>query len=123
MGCDIHLYIEYQKKGINDWKIFGDEFRLPRDYDMFGILARVRNKTKYSFKPKGIPTDFSEINIANVPDYHSHSWLNYFEFSEAVAQYEKYYGNCYLEYRIIEEILLKFDVELFPARVVFWFDN
>lgn len=60
MGCDIHMFIEYKKPNANDrWRSFGKEFRLNRNYLMFGILAQVRCVTTFSFEPKGIPEDLA----------------------------------------------------------------
>ncbi len=119
MGCDIHLYIEQQK--YNTWKAFGGEYGLPRDYDMFGVLARVRNKTKYSYKPKGIPEDFSEdVDYVNG---HNHSWLTVIEYENAIKQYIDYYSFPQMEYFIIGLILRYLENNGRAARVVFWFDN
>jgi len=102
MGCDIHLYVE--KKENDEW-ISADIWELndntldvsydkkiynERNYNLFAILANVRNG--YGFAgintgdefvpisiPKGLPTDCDErIKIVSDMwgcDGHSHSWL------------------------------------------------
>ena len=63
MGCDIHLHIETRrKKRANDeliWFPFGGEFRLWRNYDLFGRLAGVRSATPALVKARGIPDDLA----------------------------------------------------------------
>lgn len=56
MGCDIHAYLEYKNKGTDKgyWQNFGAQFRLDRNYLMFGLLANVRNDGAI-IQPKGIP--------------------------------------------------------------------
>jgi len=103
MGCDIHLFVEVKGKD-GKWRIrrkseevkIGDSFSYKRslfdpgrNYDLFAILANVRNgfgfagvKTGDGFipmsKPKGIPDDASDYYMKKAEDYgcdgHSHSW-------------------------------------------------
>lgn len=101
MGCDIHLYVEYKKtvNGIPDWysgdylmvnPYYGEEDEpkyniVPlyddRNYDLFAILADVRNycNNKYISLPKGLPDDItketSEENLYWGNDGHSHSYF------------------------------------------------
>lgn len=55
MGCDTHMYIEYRKKGNEDWSPYGGRINPGRNYFIFGILAQVRCETEFSFPPKGLP--------------------------------------------------------------------
>lgn len=113
MGCDIHLFVEAKKDGkwesADSWELDGDyeppEFKVPygkrfydgRNYNLFSILANVRNgygfagcKTGEGFvpisMPKGIPDDASERVSAGSEswgdDGHSHSWLTLREIFE-----------------------------------------
>lgn len=110
MGCDIHMYVEYQKsvcdkiKWINGdyfkpnpyFKQFEDEEQFSRmelhgnrNYTLFATLAGVRDNTGKIVpvaEPKGIPEDASEyVNecAANWEgDGHTHSWLNLAELKE-----------------------------------------
>lgn len=104
MGCDIHLYAEKRVNGVwvtaDEWRevpkweeahmerinsFYGD-----RNYDLFAILADVRNghgfagvKTGEGFvpisDPRGIPEDCSPEYRREVEswggDGHSHSWV------------------------------------------------
>lgn len=103
MGCDIHLYVE--KKIDGQWQILGDfereenddggtwisggRFYSGRNYNLFAILADVRNgrgfagcKTGEGFQPisepRGVPDDASPEYKAIVDqwdvDGHSHSF-------------------------------------------------
>lgn len=62
MGCDIHLYIEYQPKDKtqrytpNQWHSFGGRLNPGRDYQLFGKLAGVREEGAL-FEAKGYPDD------------------------------------------------------------------
>lgn len=103
MGCDIYIYAEVRSKGVGDnaltcWQKVGDVFDSDlgktdqpykgRNYDLFGILADVRNGVGFAgcdtgdgFKPideqRGIPKDASpEIkSMSECVDWHSHSYL------------------------------------------------
>jgi hypothetical protein len=105
MGCDIHLYVEKRVDGkwiaadkwtpdeADDGRLCADyasRFYSGRNYDLFAILADVRNghgfagvKTGSGFNvispPKGIPQDCcAEIRQCVGywdTDGHSHSWL------------------------------------------------
>lgn len=69
MGCDIHAFVEYGRKRVDTygneevyWQNFGSEFRLNRDYFMFGILSKgVRYDTPLSFEAKGLPEDINYV--------------------------------------------------------------
>lgn len=87
MGCDIHTFSE--KKINGKWE-FQKSIDIDRNYDLFSILANVRNgygfagvKTGEGFisisNPKGIPFDASKEYEKEVEEWggdgHSHSWL------------------------------------------------
>ena len=56
MGCDIHVFVEYRskKKESASWMAFGKKFHLPRDYEIFGLMAGVRGGIAI-YPPKGLP--------------------------------------------------------------------
>jgi hypothetical protein len=90
MGCDIHMRAE--TRGPDGWRLVGEEFKSlwgdgltaepwdGRNYDLFSILADVRNG--YGFAgvapPKGTPDDCDPATRAFMESYdvdgHSHSW-------------------------------------------------
>lgn len=116
MGCDIHCYAEVYKG--NKWYKVGNRFKNPwyrpgetdkwnheftdqpydgRNYDLFAILANVRNgygfagcDTGDGFKPmalpKGLPVDVTKavkkISDDWGEDGHSHSWFYLSELME-----------------------------------------
>lgn len=65
MVCDIHCFIEYERKGVENkygWCPFGREVDPGRDYAVFEALAGVRGKvTKAMFKPRGIPSNLGYV--------------------------------------------------------------
>jgi hypothetical protein len=104
MGCDIHLYVEAKHNGkwvnVDEYEIVHPDttysykkIKYPyydgRNYDLFAILANVRNghgfagiKTGEGFnpisEPKGLPVDVSPEVLHEADgwegDGHSHSW-------------------------------------------------
>jgi len=112
MGTDIHLFIEVKQNGQwqhfdwrkefeienthGDWKSYDWErmmespFGIDRNYDLFAILADVRNRRGFAgaptgagFKPidepRGLPDDITPEVASEAEgwgvDGHSHSWL------------------------------------------------
>ena len=79
MGCDIHLHIEVRVNG--KWEHYSNP-SISRWYDMFAIMANVRNNSgiKPISNPKGLLEDCNLItNIACIDfgsDGHSHSYLS-----------------------------------------------
>lgn len=88
MGCDIHIYAEKRVGG--KWQKATDDIDRGRNYDLFAMLANVRNGTGFAgcdtgdgFKPiampKGLPADVSRAVKKESDgwgvDGHSHSWL------------------------------------------------
>lgn len=99
MGCDIHLYVERKVGEIweacDKWQLdnlenttvdYPDRFYTGRNYELFAILAGVRNRYDVYpiVEPRGIPGDVSS-NIAQEYeswgfDAHTPSWLTLAEF-------------------------------------------
>jgi len=85
MGADIHGFLEVKKK--SEWKCKGE---IPRNrcYDMFGILADVRNFVNAIpiSKPKGTPKNVTKETEEGLEqwfmDGHSYSWLNWNEIEK-----------------------------------------
>jgi hypothetical protein len=104
MGCDIHIFAEVKNKETNKWEKVGNVFKScfdhvkelqdepyeGRNYDLFAILADVRNgrgfagvKTSEGFnpisEPRGLPEDVSnDVNERSESwdsDGHSHSYF------------------------------------------------
>lgn len=103
MGCDIHLFVErkvdgkwisadkwtpypYREEGDvkQFWVAYDDRFYRDRNYDLFGMLANVRNGVwgdgfNPIAAPKGLPCDVSPEVKREYSDWgedgHSHSWL------------------------------------------------
>lgn len=102
MGCDIHFYVERRELGkwvtCDTWEDDDGDLHVPyqksfyhdRNYDLFAILADVRNgrgfagvKTGEGFVPiadqRGIPDDacaqYKTAAESYGADGHSHSWL------------------------------------------------
>lgn len=73
MGCDIHMYVEYRKKGKRTWRSFGGRITPCRWYAMFEKLAGVRgDESKAIVSPRGYPDDAGwEAQSAN------ELWIDY----------------------------------------------
>lgn len=110
MGCDIHLYVEKKVDGVwvsaDEWKSDEDgrmivpyekEFYNDRNYDLFAILANVRNGRGFAgcytgegfnpiADPRGIPDDVCEAVKFEYDawdgDGHSHSYFTVKELLE-----------------------------------------
>ena len=110
MGCDIHLFTEikksinsedkwvnvdnwrynpYYQEGNNNWErmLSVESIYSGRNYELFGILAGVRNRNNDSIDdPRGLPEDVSEVTKKESDrgdgDGHSHSWLTLRELKE-----------------------------------------
>jgi hypothetical protein len=114
MGCDIHLYVEVKTpegwRSADKWTTntedydephtdvdYDDRFYRDRNYDLFAILAGVRDERGFAgcdtgagFNPiapeRGLPSDVSP-NVQKASDQwdcdgHSHSWLTVAELLE-----------------------------------------
>lgn len=157
MGCDIHMYAERRVDG--KWRpLFepvGDEYygyewpvvTKDRDYDLFGVLAGVRNRHVpcITGEPRGLPCDLcEEYARAHAIVYslslgawskesphcclgeHSFSWLSLAEL--VVAGYDRRY-RPHLEHFFRNEVQRLLDqsdclgVNIEDVRVVFGFDS
>ncbi|EAE1475538.1 hypothetical protein DX142_14555 [Listeria monocytogenes] len=95
MGCDIHLMVEVKDRKTNQWTEYdvanGAVKYIGRNYDLFAILANVRNGLGFAgidtgdafipiASPRGVPKDASKNYLSFVEDWgidgHSHSFLN-----------------------------------------------
>lgn len=163
MGCDVHFYVEVKKDGAwqsaDRWKNqadagenayydvdYDERFYTSRNYNLFAILADVRNgygfagiTTGEGFKPidepRGVPNDASNEYKAIVKqwdgDGHSHS---YFTVAELLAydwtQKTKFQDGTSYEYKdcvggFLTETLPQLEKLGRPedVRIVFFFDN
>ncbi len=59
MGCDIHCYVEYRRKGGSYWSDFGSRINPGRNYELFSVLAGVRGNATPLVPPRGIPSDLA----------------------------------------------------------------
>ncbi len=55
VGCDIHLFVEYEENGYLA-SLSAGEIDLPRDYRVFGAVAGLRGDKAPLFPPRGIPS-------------------------------------------------------------------
>lgn len=66
MGCDIHAFLEYRREG-GGWRGWGGQFRLDRNYAVFGMLAQVRCTPVDGYQPRGRPSDMGfEVKHADI---------------------------------------------------------
>lgn len=121
MGCDCTAYVETQD-AAGGWNFAGPHdmdgepapWYVPRNYQLFGLLAGVRDKSVEPISPpRGLPDDVStEVWAAHLEEdeqSHSTSWLTMSELSRCAA--------------IDPDFLFSFD-ELgakHRVRIVFWF--
>jgi hypothetical protein len=69
MGADIHTYLEYRRKPVNEtdeysknWQTFGGRINPGRNYWMFGLMAKgVRSDFKEGIPAKGVPEDIGYV--------------------------------------------------------------
>lgn len=123
MGCDIHNYLEEKIDGkwqlLDKWSEGKDGFihideciDIDRDYDLFAVLADVRNY--YDFipisAPKGLPNDCSSILLKYEYEsnygFHNYSWLTYSEIL-------KYWQDLHYKYVKKEGWVTKKDYDFF----------
>ena len=90
MGCDIHMVAQVKQDG--NWQTV-DRLSISRCYDLFAILAGVRNGCGFSGvptgdgfspidRPRGLPPDFDGTSEDHGLGYHSFSWLSLRELQE-----------------------------------------
>lgn len=97
MGCDIHLRVEILEddKWVDGNLYTADkdlvEFYNGRDYNLFGILADVRNEHFMGAidEPRGLPNDAIAFHIEDLEncDYHSQTYFTYQELLRAIDKY------------------------------------
>jgi hypothetical protein len=81
MGCDIHAMFEWRADSESHYWHNGGDPRTGRCYELFAILANVRNYDDIPFisEPRGIPegcsTEFEVFSKSWGADGHSHSHL------------------------------------------------
>jgi len=155
MGCDIHTNIEYRKP-VNSKPVWTDgneygpnedfgaypeasefmqinEICGNRDYQLFAVLANVRNYYEDQItplsQPRGIPTDSCEAIKAKHEcwDCDAHS-TSYYTLAELVQALPNYPILQELVDALLEryKVLLPQDAPLITyndLRFVFWFDN
>lgn len=88
MGCDIHVLVEV-RSGDNRFHPYQNTLMyIPRDYNLFALLANVRNygKIKPIDTPRGLPSDVCSYvrEMFDDIDLHSHSWIDEYEYRSHV---------------------------------------
>lgn len=163
MGCDIHLYTEINRgKGWENCDYFclsnpldeSPKLRMIelygyRNYDLFAVLADVRNYNNLGYidRPRGIPEDATEYVKKQYDTWYddAHSG-SYFTLKELIDYHEEHkpkhnYGGYILE-PLIDRLKQRADDLYFiynfewdgsrkeealkqakNIRIVFWFDN
>ncbi|EAF5380719.1 hypothetical protein C2890_14200 [Listeria monocytogenes] len=145
MGCDIHLMVEVKDRKTNQWTEYdvadGAIKFIGRNYNLFGILANVRNGFGFAHidtgdafipisNPRGVPKDASKSYLSFVEDWgtdgHSHSFLNLdelqnFEWEE--SYYESTAGFVDNVIPALEKIATDCSCTNEEVRIVFFFDN
>jgi hypothetical protein len=138
MGCDIHLHIEIM---IDDkWEHYSAP-KIDRNYELFGLMAGVRDETIEPIcLPKGIKDieDMTTITRFDMErafsDWHHFSWFNKNEIEKFSEEITKSFikDNGYpvdLEQDIFHLYLFGDDFhgpyrnEIQDVRFIFWFDN
>ncbi len=123
MGCDIHAFIEYGRKG-GGWETFGwCQMNPGRDYEVFGRLADIRGGTSVIGPPRGVPEDISfKTNVDlrdDGSDAHSKSWCTPDEWEKAITTDDPPAPDYFAMLGAMREL----EKRGHQARVVFWFDN
>ena len=132
MGCDIHLHIEVKIQG--EWRHWARTYP-PRNYDMFALMAGVRNRGDITplSEPRGLPDDITFLTRYEADydgnDGHNHSWLNIDEIDKLRQSWsENCSENWDFEWKWVNTYLLGNGFRAVPneniedVRFVFWFD-
>ncbi len=142
MGCYIHIYAE-KRNNNNEWEMYNGKFTADewyekyykkeyinrpfylRNYEMFGILAGVRDHdVELISYPKGIPSDISNGVFLEyrkwLSNVHSESWLTARELIE-YRYSRKFINDNELFFIHLEELKNMDSID--DVRIVFWFDN
>jgi hypothetical protein len=120
MGCDIHFYREIRIKGEKNWNLF-EEIEVNRDYEVFGLLAGVRNNfIEPISEPKGLPESCSKYlkNIFNNGDFHTPSFLD-----ESEVKFLKLLLIENNKGRLLKKLSWIRPGAVEEYRFVFWFDS
>ncbi len=125
MGTDITMYLEQKKENYDRYETIAKLY-IPRYYDLFAIIANVRNNydltMEYVSEPKGLPDNLGVYPTCDLTkdNGHSQSWLNLAEIEKAIAIAKKLPLNfaCFELQRIKH-----FMTGLNEPRIVFWFDS
>lgn len=138
MGCDIHAHFEI--KINNEW-LYYSEPDIDRNYDLFTLMADVRNYDrgiKPISKPRGLPKDITKTTALKnkwwTPDGHSHSWLNSKEVTKVIDWHKKQTDDYlrhsrqwgYLDgngWNWFLKSKQDYPEEIQDFRLIFWFDN
>ena len=127
MGCDITLFLEYKSLTTGHWMSSGGPYPLPRNYDIFALMAGVRSEgRKILYEARGMPSDLSTpVRIAYEKDSgfditHSPSWLCCGEFGLVIDSYKGDKADI-LEYEALLAAMSAFEGCGGKARIVFWF--
>jgi len=153
MGCDIHLFKEYQDNMTKEWQSYDtwyqneDNGMSPiwtadgpgRCYAAFGLLANVREEYSYSYEAKGLPLDacrlVREESDSWGSDAHSHSYLTKIELNsmiiklsilpkDAADDVSRQKSYVFALLRLLEEEPVSIELhDEAVRRIVFWFDN
>lgn len=131
MGCDIHFWVEWQKKD-GTWEEAGEEgeYYSGRHYYLFAHLAGVRNVWGVApiAEPRGLPKDLSGAvreYFGHEDDYtglHDHSWFTLAELLDYAWAEEL----LFFRDEVLKDInRLTTGTGLTPndIRIVFAFDN
>lgn len=129
MGCDIHALIEWPGKGPTLQVVA--EINLPRDYDLFGLMADVRTRDDVTplFQARGMPDDLSHEARYRYEkwgdDAHTPSWLSPGDLSRVADAYRAH-PRCWSDtVQVLDGIvaLMRALGVAKPPRLLFWFDN
>lgn len=99
-----------------------------RDYELFGLMARVRVDNPNGYAPRGFPADacleVRRIYESMGVDAHSASWLTPNELLAVVTSFLTPDNRDYLPVLVYELENMRWrDLSADEFRIVFWFDN
>ena len=127
MGCDIHVFVEYKLYGGDRWSNFGGEFRLPRNYTLFGYLAGIRGYADPKIPPRGMPKDPSWWvgDFWNEQGEHTPTCMTYDELRNVLDDYVvcEGHGLSYEWDALLQMARVLQNGSRKPVRIVFWFDS
>lgn len=128
MGCDIHVYIEFDEYADDPppfWQCWG-EIHPDRHYSIFGLLAGVRGGEAV-YKPRGLPDAVScHTRWAwqdGDGDWHTPSWLTTEELAAVLDVAREGLGAPHEYLAILTAMRALEERSRTVARIIFWFDN